>query len=54
MTFEDNKAFSGGGALYVNDISPCGYASTEQKQTDTDPAPLFNHSVLALPQFTYR
>lgn len=54
MTFEDNKAFAGGGALYVNDISPCGYTSTVQNQTDTNTVPSFNHSVLALPQFTYR
>lgn len=53
MTFENNKAFFGGAALYVNDVSPCRYAPSIESQTSDDTAS-FNHSLLVLPQFTYR
>jgi len=53
ITFEDNKAYSGGGAIYVIDISPCDYVPSKQNQT-SDTAPLFNQSLLVLPQFAYR
>lgn len=54
MTFDDNEAYIGGAALYVNDVSPCGYAPSPQDQTNGDTAPSFNRSLLVLPQFTYR
>lgn len=55
MTFENNTAFHGGAALYVNDISPCSHVSSMEDQTSDDTAlPSFNHSLLVLPQFTYR
>ena len=55
MNFENNKAFIGGAALYVNDVSPCTHVPSLESQTSGDTAvPSFNHSLLALPQFTYR